>query len=197
MRILNAEYLKTIAGQENREGMPIHEVCFMGRSNVGKSSLINALVGRKIARTSSTPGATRSINLYKVHYEYGGTRKWLILSDFPGFGYSKVPKGTYDTWERLVEGYIVANPSIRRLLWIFDVRREPDRLDEMLIEWLTYRRLSYTTVVTKIDKVGHSYVAQKKEYLRRALGCDDIFLFSSKDGYGRKELLSHIFSLIE
>jgi GTP-binding protein len=197
MRILNAEYFKGTFEPENRGMSNIPEVCFIGRSNVGKSSMINTLVMQKVARTSSTPGATRMVNLYSIDYEYRGVRQQLIFSDFPGFGYSKVSKSTYMSWKKIIERYIVGNKFIRRLIWIFDVRRDMDALDEMLMEWIKDRGIDFTLVLTKIDKESRQNVAKKRDLFMKIFGDDKVFIFSSKDGYGRKELLSHIFSIAD
>jgi GTP-binding protein len=196
MKILDARFIKTVAGLEGRGDEDIPEFSFIGRSNVGKSSLINGLAMRKVARTSSTPGATRAINLYKVSYEFKGSRGSVLFSDFPGFGYSKVSRSTYTAWQQIVERYIAENPWIKRLMWVFDVRRDPDRLDEMLIEWLADQRLDFTLVLTKIDKEGINFATTKKRIISRIFKNEAVFLYSAKDGYGRKELLSHILHLI-
>jgi len=192
MKILEAQFIMSVNNYRERKQFDIGEVCFIGRSNVGKSSAINALVNRKIARISSTPGATRMINLYKVHYEYEAKKDWLIFSDFPGFGYSKVSKGTYEGWMDSVERYIQENIHIKRLIWIFDVRRDPDRLDDMLVQWMTYIRIGFTVVLTKVDKETRNNRGRKRDIFEKYVKNSPVFLFSSKDGYGKEELLSHI-----
>jgi GTP-binding protein len=196
MKILNAEYLKTVVKFERREFSEIPEICFIGRSNVGKSSLINRLVMRRIARTSSTPGATKAINLYKIRYEFKELKHWVIFSDFPGFGYSKVAKSTYRGWESMVDTYITENPSIQRLAWAFDIRRDPDTLDRTVLEWIRYSRLPFCLILTKSDKEGRAYGLSKKEVLRKEFQTNDIFVFSAKDGYGKEEILSHLFTTL-
>jgi len=193
MRILTAEYLTTVVKPEERQCGEVPEICFIGRSNVGKSSLINRLVMRKIARTSSTPGATKAINLYRVGYESVGKRSWVIFSDFPGFGYSKVAKSTYRSWESMIDTYIAENQSIQKLAWAFDIRRDPDTLDKTVLEWIRYSRLPFCLILTKSDKEGRSYRLNKRERLKKEFQTDDIFVFSAKDGFGREELLSHFF----
>jgi GTP-binding protein len=192
MRIIGAEFLKSVAAIDQRKGVIGPEVCFVGRSNVGKSSLLNSLSMRKIARTGATPGATRLINLYRVRYELDGKNREAVFSDFPGFGYSKVARTVYGNWQRMVEGYMLGNESIRRVLWAFDVRRDMDELDRMLLVWLRQNRLPFSLVLTKADKEGRGRSLQKKQDLQRVIGDEPIFVFSSKDSSGRKELLSHI-----
>jgi GTP-binding protein len=197
MKILDAGFIRGVMGPAGRGTEELPEICFIGRSNVGKSSLINGLTGRKIARTSSTPGATRAINLYRVMYEFEGNRRSVLFSDFPGFGYSKVSRSTYKAWQGLIERYILENPWIKRILWVYDVRRDPDRLDEMLVEWLFDQGLQFSLVVTKIDKEGLNFATAKKRVLSRAFGNEAVFLFSAKEGYGRTEILSHIARLVD
>ena len=174
--------------------MECPEICFIGRSNVGKSSMINKLLAQRIARTSSTPGATQVINLYEVLYEHGRQRQRIIFSDFPGFGYSKVSKKIYRGWEAMIENYINANKLIKRLIWVYDVRRKIDETDNMLIDWMSDNNLDFTLVLTKIDKVSRNDVYAKRLIFEKLFGDGRVFVFSSKDGYGRIELLSHIVS---
>jgi len=192
MRIIDASFLKSLTKAGDRKGISLPEICFVGRSNVGKSSLLNALVGRKTARTGSTPGATRLINLYGVRSESNGRRNEMIFSDFPGFGYSKVSKGIYENWQAMVEGYMIGNEWIRRVFWAFDIRRSFDDLDRMLLEWLNDNGLAFSLVLTKADKEGRDGQARALLSFQRLLGMEDVFLFSAKDGSGRKELLAHI-----
>jgi len=192
MRIIDASFLKSVTAIGQRKGITGPEICFVGRSNVGKSSLINSLSTRKIARTGSTPGATRLINLYQIKYERDGRRSEAIFSDFPGFGYSKVGKTIYENWQQMIEGYMVGNPLIRRVLWAFDVRRDPDDLDRMLLDWLRQQGLPFSLVLTKVDKEGKGRSLQKKQSLHGMIGDEPIFLFSAKDGSGKHELLGHV-----
>ncbi len=192
MRIVDASFVRSVTGVEQRKAIQLPEICFVGRSNVGKSSLLNTLASRKIARTGNTPGATRLINLYNIRCEWEGRRREAIFSDFPGFGYSKVSKGVYQNWQAMVEEYMKGNEWIRRVLWAFDIRRDFDGLDEMLLEWLKENSLAFSLVLTKADKEGRGRALQAMQTFQRKLDSEDVFLFSSKDGNGRKELLAHI-----
>ncbi len=192
MRIIDASFLKSLTKAGDRKGIPLPEICFVGRSNVGKSSLLNTLVARKIARTGSTPGATRLINLYGVRSESKGRRNEMIFSDFPGFGYSKVSKGIYENWQTMVEGYMIGNEWIRRVFWAFDIRRSFDDLDRMLLEWLNDNGLAFSLVLTKADKEGRDGRARARLSFQQLLGMEKVFPFSAKDGSGRKDLLDHI-----
>jgi GTP-binding protein len=192
MRIVQADFLRSITAIEQRKGLAVPEICFVGRSNVGKSSLINSLTLRKIARTGSTPGATRLINLYRIRYESIGQKHEVLFSDFPGFGYSKVARTVYQNWQQMVEGYMIGNGLIRRVLWAFDVRRDFDDLDRMLLSWFRDNNLPFSLIVTKADKEGRGKGLQKKQTLQQIVGDGPVFIYSSKDGSGRKELLAHI-----
>ncbi|MCX5816629.1 MAG: ribosome biogenesis GTP-binding protein YihA/YsxC [Proteobacteria bacterium] len=197
MKILNAVFLKSVTSYDNKKREDLPEIAFIGRSNVGKSSMINRLVMQKIARTSSTPGRTRSINLYKIEYEFKNAKKSFFISDFPGFGYSKVSREMYQGWQEMIEQYILQNPNIKRLIWLFDVRRDLDELDNILIEWLEDNRIPFSFVITKIDKATRNEAASKKALFNKVFGPEHVFVFSAKSGDGRKEILSHIFTVVE
>jgi len=197
MKILNAIFLKSVTSYDDKKREDLPEIAFIGRSNVGKSSMINKLVMQKIARTSSTPGRTRSINLYRIEYEFMNAKKSFFISDFPGFGYSKVSRAMYQGWQEMIEQYILQNSNIKRLIWLFDVRRELDDLDNMLIEWLEDNRIPFSFVITKIDKATRNEAASKKVLFNKIFGPDNVFIFSAKSGDGRKEVLSHIFTVVE
>lgn len=196
MKILNAVFLKSVTFYDNKKREDLPEVAFIGRSNVGKSSMINRLVMQKIARTSSTPGRTRSINLYKIEYEFKNAKKSFFISDFPGFGYSKVSREVYQGWQEMIEQYILQNSNIKRLIWLFDVRRDLDELDNILIEWLEDNRIPFSFIITKIDKATRNEAALKKTLFNKVFGPEHVFIFSAKSGDGRKELLSHIFTVV-
>lgn len=172
------------------------EVGFIGRSNVGKSSLINCLLLRKLARTSSSPGATKTINLYKAEYEYRGKKSVMIISDFPGFGYTRISKSIYEGWERMIDSYVQNNPLLKRLIWVFDVRRNFDELDSLALSWLNLRNIPFSFAVNKIDKVSKSELAIRRREFEKLLGTVPVFFVSAKDRTGRKELLYHIGDVI-
>jgi GTP-binding protein len=197
MKILTARYIKGVVKPEPPENDDAPEIGFIGRSNVGKSSMINKLVMQKVAKTSSTPGATRIINLYRIEYEYKGGKRSATFSDFPGFGYAKVPRKMYQSWQEMIEAYVRENERIRKLVWVYDVRRELDDLDRSLIDWLDSMGMDFLLVLTKIDKETRSAVAKKKALMSRYFRYEQIITFSAKDGDGRKELLSHLFAVSE
>lgn len=196
MRIIDAKYTKGVASVhqlEVRESIP--EISFIGRSNVGKSSLINALVTQRVARTSSRPGATRIINIYNILYESEGRRGTMIFSDFPGFGYAKVSRATALSWQGMVEGYLEKNKRIKAIIWLLDVRREFDELDQMLLEWLSLKNLPFSAVLTKVDKDNQGNISRKVRSYEQFFG-KKAMLFSAKTGFGKKELLAYIDGMI-
>ncbi len=196
MIIINAEFVKSIVSLKGTAGATLPEICFIGRSNVGKSSTINSLVERKIARTSSAPGATRIINIFKVQYELGGQKKSIIFSDFPGFGFSKVSKAVSQTWRSMIEGYILGNKRIKNIVWLFDIRREIDSLDEMLVEWLLNNKLNFSFVLTKSDKEIQANILRKRKLFGDYFPGKPVLVFSSRTGQGKKELVSHLMDSI-
>lgn len=135
------------------------EIGFAGRSNVGKSSLINALVGQKaLARTSQTPGRTRQINFFDL----GGR---LMLVDLPGYGYAAAPKGEIASWTRLVDAYLCGRPSLRRVLLLIDARRGPGDIDRRVMTMLDRAAVSYQAVLTKADKASRAELASIEDRL--------------------------------
>jgi GTP-binding protein len=128
------------------EGLP--EAVFAGKSNVGKSTLINALAGRKkLARSSSAPGKTRTLNFYSMD-------KKLMLVDLPGYGYAKISKSESAKWGKMVESYLVGRKQIKCVLMLTDIRRDPDELDMQLFEWLGHFGFETAIIAAKCDKIG-------------------------------------------
>lgn len=169
----------------------------MGRSNVGKSSMLNTLTGARVARISATPGMTRRINLYQVVYERTSKKHTFLCSDFPGYGYAKVSKKEHAQWQHMIEAYILSNPLIRRIVWLRDVRRDFDSLDEMFLQWTRVNNLPMTLVLTKADKANQGEIAKAKAALHQGQGVNDILIFSSKNGLGKPALVSHIIQSLE
>lgn len=139
------------------------EVCFAGRSNVGKSSLINSLLHHKgLARTSNTPGKTQMMNYYLVDEE-------TYFVDLPGFGYAKVPKKERERWGRDIRDYLLKRPTLRLVIHLVDIRHEPTALDEDFFYWLGANRLPFCVVLTKSDKLTRNKQNQSKFRLQRIL----------------------------
>ncbi len=150
MKIESAEWLATAAGPDGFPAASVSEVAFLGRSNVGKSSLLNALVRRKkLARTSSAPGKTRLIHFYRV------TRsgREIRLVDLPGYGYAKVSKTERESWRGLVESYLEGRATLRAAVLLQDLRRDISEDETLLIDWLREREIPVVLAITKIDKL--------------------------------------------
>lgn len=182
MKITSATFSGSITNIYKIPFRRLPEIAFAGRSNVGKSSLINSLVNRKnLALTSSTPGKTRVINYYCVNEKY-------YLVDLPGYGYAKVPLKERQQWHQLVEKYLANNSFLKGVITVIDSRHGITKLDHELIRWLTYMGLSTIIVATKIDKLPHSktkYIIQKIAAEGEELNIAGLIPFSFITGQGK------------
>lgn len=168
------------------------EIAFAGRSNVGKSSLLNTLVGRrKMARVSKTPGRTREINFFRVNDAF-------VLVDLPGYGYAKISKERKADWKPLIKSYLKLTPQLRGIVLLLDIRREPSEDDRAFLDFLSEVEIPTVVAVTKSDKLTRSAVAGRVTELARSLGLseDQVIPFSSRTGEGRKELAEAMMSLV-
>ena len=159
------------------------EVAFVGRSNVGKSSMINSMLGRKsLVRTSQNPGKTRTINFFEVE------QNWYFV-DLPGYGYAKVSKSESSKWGAMIEGYLKNRPQLAALVLLLDIRHEPTNNDKMVYEWCMYYNLPVILVATKSDKIKRSGLQKHTAIIRKSLGAkEQILPFSSLNHSGREEL---------
>jgi GTP-binding protein len=191
-RIMDAAFLKS-AFQESQYPPPDKtEVAFAGRSNVGKSSLLNTLVNRKnLARTSSTPGRTQALNFFRVNGRF-------TFVDLPGYGYARVSLEVKRAWRRMVETYLRHRPNLKAVVVIVDIRRGLEKEERELIEWLGREGKNVVLVLTKIDKLSRrdraSRVRQMEKDVSPVLSQAPI-LFSAKTGEGRKEIWDRLLSL--
>jgi GTP-binding protein len=193
MKIQSAEFLQSVYPGDKYPPGRYPEVAFAGRSNVGKSSLINTLVNRKgLARISSTPGKTQSINFYLVN-------RSICLVDLPGYGYAKVPEQMRKQWNPLIEDYCRTRKNLRGVVVIIDARVSPTPLDISLIEWLRDLSLPALIVMTKTDKLSKNKMAQAMRQTAEVLSIDpeQIIPFSAHTGKGKKELWQGIASIID
>lgn len=168
------------------------EIAFAGRSNVGKSSLLNRLVNRRsLARVSKTPGRTREINFFNLNDE-------IVLADLPGYGYAKVSKERQETWRPLIEGYLRRSPRLRGVVQLLDVRRDPTGDDMQMLEFLSEIGVPTVAAVTKTDKLKAREIAERLRAIAAATGLeeDQMISFSAVTGAGRDELASAIVSLV-
>ncbi|MGK2961181.1 MAG: ribosome biogenesis GTP-binding protein YihA/YsxC [Gemmatimonadaceae bacterium] len=168
------------------------EVAFAGRSNVGKSSLLNKLVRRKaFARVSRTPGRTREINFFRVNDSF-------ILSDLPGYGYARVSKEKKADWKPLIEGYLKRTPTLAGVVLLLDIRREPSEDDIAMLDFLAEIGVPAVIVLTKVDKVSRPAAAERIDAIMAslALSRDQTIPFSATTGEGRDELAEALMSIV-
>ena len=182
MKITSAEFLKS-AFQESdwpREARP--EIAFMGRSNVGKSSVINSLLStRGLARTSNTPGRTQSLNFFDINNTFR-------FVDLPGFGYARVPKSLRLGWGEMVTTYLAKRQQLVLSIQLVDSRHEPTTLDLQLHDWLEHSAKPRLIVATKSDKLSNNDLKTSLERARRVFKPANVIAFSAKSGHGRNEL---------
>ena len=192
MKIKSTEFLKSVYPKDEYPPSRYPEVAFAGRSNVGKSSLINTLVNRKgLARTSSAPGKTQSINFYLVNQSF-------CLVDLPGYGYAKVPQQVRKQWSPLIEEYCRRRENLRGVVVIIDARLGPTPLDLALIAWLKDLSLPAIFTLTKADKLSKNKIAKALHQTAKDLFIDpeQILSFSSQTGEGKKRLWQVILHFI-
>ena len=194
MKILSAEFLKGAVLPRQYPPAALPEFAFAGRSNVGKSSLIRTLLNRKkLVRTSSTPGKTQEINFFRIN------DRWMF-TDLPGYGYAKVPAAVQKRWKKMIEQYLLKRESLKALVFLVDLRRDPTRLDLELKKWLDASGIRYILVATKADKVRASEKKRQVKKIREAFfeeEEEELILFSSQTRTGRKELWNRILTLAE
>ena len=167
------------------------EIAFLGRSNVGKSSVINSLVGTKMAKTSSTPGRTRAINFFELRIA-GRPRPELIFTDLPGYGYAKISRETSAQWPSFVDPYLKVRPTLALCLALVDSNIPPQESDQQLLEFLSATGRPFVIVATKSDRLSGNQLRSALQVLERKYPSARILPFSAKTGAGREELWQEI-----
>jgi GTP-binding protein len=190
MRIL-ARFMLSASDLNHFPAPGVPEIAFLGRSNVGKSSVINALVGTKLARTSNTPGRTRSINFYEVR-RAGQPKPEMLFADLPGYGYAKVSREISDDWARFVDPYLHQRSSLALCLALVDSNIPPQESDGRLLEFLSAKERPHAIVATKCDRLSGNELPQAMRALGQAYGGVPIIAFSAKTGAGKDELWRQI-----
>jgi GTP-binding protein len=194
MKIVSAEFMTGAVSSRQYPTSTYPELAFVGRSNVGKSSLINSLLNRKkLVKTSQTPGKTQEINFFKVNDD-------LIFADLPGYGFAKVPAPVRNRWKKMIESYLLKRKSLVAVVLIVDVRRNPSPLDIDLQRWLHACGVEYIMVATKADKLSQSEINKQVREINGTFFGEregEAILYSSKSGRGKKELWSRILSRVE
>ena len=170
----------------------VREIAFLGRSNVGKSSLLNALVGEKAAKVSSTPGRTRAINFFALAEPGSVGRHKLVFADLPGYGYAKISKSISAEWPKFIEPYLALREPLKLCICLVDSNIPAQASDRQLIDWLRHEGRVFAVVGTKVDKQSGNERTKKLAALKRDLEIDDLLFLSSKTGYGLKELWKRI-----
>jgi GTP-binding protein len=192
--IRNVEFIGGMAEKHGwRPESSLPEVAFAGRSNVGKSSLLNALVRRKsFARVSRTPGRTREINFFRINNTY-------VLVDLPGYGYARISKTKKAEWRPMIESYLRRTTQLRGLVLLLDIRREPSEDDRAMLDFLAELGVPTIVALTKSDKVSKAEVRETVTKISRVLQLepDQVIQFSAHSGEGRVELLEAITQLVE
>ena len=182
MKVSSAEFVKSAFKESDWPLDSKPEVAFLGRSNVGKSSLINSLLMVKgLARTSSTPGRTQSLNFFLIDERFR-------FVDLPGFGYARVPQNIRATWGDMVTGYLANRRQLVLSIHIVDSRHEPTKQDLQLHEWLEHSNKPRLIVATKSDKLSNNELRKNLEHIRQVLADGSVMAYSAKTGRGRDEL---------
>ena len=193
MKILSAEFITSATKPDQYPPVNYPEMAFAGRSNVGKSSLINTLVNRKrLVKTSSTPGRTQLINFFDIN-------NLITFVDLPGYGYAKVPAAVRKKWGPMIETYLSSRRTLKGVVVIMDIRRFPRQEEHELIEWLKYYSIDGILVLTKTDKLSKPKRLKQHNAIAEALAIDPdkLILFSAKSRQGRDAVWAAINSLTE
>ncbi len=191
MKITSAEFVKSAVLRSKYPKERLPEIMLVGRSNVGKSSLINTLINRRgLAKTSSTPGKTQTLNFYRINGAF-------TFVDLPGFGYAKVPLEVKRHWKRMVNEYVECRKNIKGAILLLDVRRDPGDVERDLIGWLDTSGIPVVLVLTKTDKLSSNKLFARVSVIKKALEVEDILPFSSVTKAGRLELLQRVVELIK
>jgi GTP-binding protein len=192
MKPLFPKFLRSATAADHFPEPSAPEIAFLGRSNVGKSSLINALLGSKEARVSSTPGRTRAINFFALADSPTRQQPQLIFADLPGYGYAKLSKSISAEWPQFIDPYLRERPTLALCICLVDSTIPPKASDAQLVEFLQHTGRSLLVVGTKADRLSGNGRAQAHKALREAFGSDHLLLVSAKTGAGLKELWAAI-----
>ena len=194
IKINESIFVKSVANIKDRP-LPLRsEFAFAGRSNVGKSSLINSILNRKsLAKISRSPGKTRNVNYFLINQEF-------YLVDLPGYGYAKVSGSEQKRWQKLIENYVTSNNWLRLIFVLIDSKVGPKETDYQLFDWLQFNAVNFQIVLTKSDKINKNIQNNRRMELKSLLSNQakfDPILFSAKDKRGREDVLNAIFQLLK
>ena len=192
--VIRSVNLETVCGITSKiPDNPFNEVAFAGKSNVGKSSMINALLNRKsLARTSAQPGKTQTINFYNINDA-------MYLVDLPGYGYAKTSASEKEKWGKMIENYLHTSKKLQAVFLLIDIRHEPSANDKMMYDWMVYQGFTPIIIATKLDKIKRSQIQKNVKAIREGLKVKPgtvIIPFSSETKQGRDELWEFIDSFV-
>lgn len=193
MEIRNAKFVKSATDTKNVIVDDKYQIAFVGRSNVGKSSLINMLTKNgKLAKTSSTPGRTRLINYFLINDDF-------YFVDLPGYGYAKASKSEVYSWQSMIEPYLIDNDKLKCVCMLVDSRYDPTEQDKQMLKFLNYYMIPFIIICTKCDKFGKSQIKPQIGKIANVLGVgkDNVFASSSEKFMGRNEILAKLGQFIE
>ncbi len=191
MKISSAEFVKSAFDRTHWVNDKRPEIAFLGRSNVGKSSLLNSLLGRKgLARTSNTPGRTQSLNYFLINEEF-------YFVDLPGYGYAKVSKAMRSDWGVMARDYLSERPELVLFIQLVDSRHLPTELDKQLNDWLIVNGKPHIVVATKSDKSSSNQLKNQLGQIEKTLPGSKLLTYSASTGKGRDELWSEIVSALK
>lgn len=184
MKITSVNFIKSVNNLKNRPD-PLPEVCFVGRSNVGKSSLINMILSYKIAKISSTPGKTRFLNYFLINDSF-------YFVDLPGYGYAKISKEEQEKWKHFLTSYLQNNKNLKVVFQLIDMRHEYKNSDKMMVDFLEYYNIPYIIILTKSDKLGQQKRNEQLKYYKDIFKNNKIILSSAEKSIGKNEILEEI-----
>lgn len=188
MTITKSKFVQSLSAFREFPGQGLPEIAMVGKSNVGKSSLINSMTGNsKLARTSAEPGKTRLVNLYLINEAF-------FLVDLPGYGFARAPKQEKQKWADMIEGYLRHSKHLKRVFQLVDVRHAPTEDDQLMVEYLRHYDIPFTVVATKADKLSKAQRSRSIPVICRTLGVQpwEVMVSSSKDGTGKDRLMELI-----
>lgn len=193
MKVHSADFITSAPTLANCPQSDWPEIAFAGRSNVGKSSLINCLLNRKgLVRTSSTPGRTQLLNYFAIN-------ETLYFVDLPGYGFARAPRSVREKWQPMVHGYLRGRVNLRAVIWLLDVRRDPSSEDLRFLDWLEESEIPTIPVVTKVDKVSKNELSRRLAKISKGTGLSKELLtpFSVQTRQGHKEVWELIGTVLE
>jgi GTP-binding protein len=184
MKIETVKFIKSVNNLKDKP-TKLPEICFVGRSNSGKSSLINMILSCKIAKVSSTPGKTRFLNYYLINDNF-------YIVDMPGYGYAKVSKDYQEKWKDFLTSYLKDNENLKLVFQLIDIRHDYKNNDKIMINFLEYYKIPYIVLLTKTDKLGQQRRNEQLKYYETIFKNNKIILTSSEKSIGKNEILNEI-----